>query len=64
MGGGSGGGGTPTQTTATSYQTNLPEYAQPYVETMLGATQKQLFNMDKSGNITGFQPYQIGRAYV
>jgi hypothetical protein len=36
----------------------MPEYAQPYVETMLGATQKQFFNRDDSGNITGFQPYK------
>jgi len=57
-GGKGGGGGGPQQTTSTSYQTNIPEYAQPYVETMLGATQKQLFNMDQSGNITGFQPYK------
>lgn len=49
-----GGGGQPTQ--STSYQTNLPEYAQPYVETMLGATQQQLFNMN-DGQITGFKPY-------
>ena len=52
-GGGSGGGG-PTQTT--SYNTNIPEYARPYVETMLGATQKQLFDMDDTG-ITGFKSY-------
>jgi hypothetical protein len=57
-GGKGGGGGAPTQTTSTAYQTSIPEYAQPYVETMLGATQKQLFNMDDSGNITGFQPYK------
>lgn len=67
---GSGGGGQPTQ--STSYQTNLPEYAQPYVETMLGATQKQLFNMSPEttttnadgtttttpGQITGFKEYR------
>ena len=58
MGKGGGGGGQPTQTTSTSNTSNIPEYAQPYVETMLGATQKQLFNMDDSGNITGFQPYK------
>ena len=57
-GGGKGGGGAPAQpTSTTSYQTSIPEYARPYVETMLGATQKQLFNMDESGGITGFQPY-------
>lgn len=62
-----GGGGQPTQTTSTAYQTNIPEYAKPYVETMLGATQKQLFQTqdakDAQGNvigtnITGFQPYK------
>jgi hypothetical protein len=42
MGGGGSGGGV-QQSTSTSYQTNIPEYAKPYVETMLGATQKQLF---------------------
>lgn len=59
---GGGGGGTPTQTTSNVNQSNIPEYARPYVETMLGATQKQLFqgNTDEGGNfnITGFQPYK------
>jgi hypothetical protein len=58
--GGGGGGGGPTQ--STSYQTNIPEYARPYVETMLGATQKQLFQgtpTEGGGfDITGFQPYK------
>jgi len=56
FGGGSGGGGSqPTQ--STSYQTNVPEYAKPYVETMLGAAQKQAYKYDDAGNIVGFQPY-------
>jgi DNA-binding XRE family transcriptional regulator len=55
MGKGGGGGGGPQQTTA--YQTNIPEYAKPYVMSMLGATQEQLFNT-KDGEITGFKPYQ------
>ena len=42
MGGGGGGGS--MQSTNTTYTTNIPEYAKPYVETMLGATQRQLFN--------------------
>lgn len=54
------GGGGPSQ--STSYQTNIPEYARPYVETMMGATQQQLFKGDKTAdggfNITGFQPYK------
>jgi hypothetical protein len=55
--GGGGGGSQPSQTTATTYQTNIPDYAQPYVESMLGATQQQLFNVDSGGNITGIKPY-------
>lgn len=53
------GGGGPTQTT--SYQTNIPEYAQPYVMQMLGATQRQLFtgSTNAAGEFTptGFQSY-------
>jgi len=54
MGGGDGGGGggsQPTQTT--SYNTNIPEYAKPYVTGMLEATQKQIYNDDR----TSFRPY-------
>jgi len=54
-----GGGGGPTQ--STSYNTNIPEYARPYVEQMLGSTQKQIFTGTSSGNgqftPTGFNPY-------
>jgi hypothetical protein len=42
MGGGGGGPGPTTNKTETS---NIPEYARPYVENMLGATQSQLFTM-------------------
>lgn len=59
-GGGSSPAPAPTQQTVT--QTNIPEYAQPYVESMLGATQQQLFNTttnpDGSIQITGVKPYQ------
>jgi hypothetical protein len=65
IGGGGGGGG---QTTSTSNTSNIPEYAQPYVETMLGSTMQQLFtgpggaplSQDAEGNynIGGFQPYK------
>jgi hypothetical protein len=50
-GGGGGGGGQPTQ--STSYNTNVPEYARPYVENMLQSTQKQIYNND----MTSFRPY-------
>jgi hypothetical protein len=49
-----GGGGSPAPTQTTSYQTNIPEYARPYVENMLESTQKQIYNED----MTGFRPYQ------
>jgi hypothetical protein len=49
---GKGGGGGQPQTT-TAYQTNLPEYAKPYVENMLNAAQKQVYNDD----MTSFRPY-------
>jgi len=58
---GKGGGGSQPQTT-TAYQTNLPEYAKPYVMNMLGAAQNQLFTTTtgangEPGEITGFNPY-------
>jgi hypothetical protein len=56
-GGGSGGGGGGQPTQNTTVNTNIPEYAKPYVETMLGASQKQAYKYDDSGNIVGFQPY-------
>lgn len=54
-GGKGGGGGGPTQQNVT--QSNIPEYAKPYVMNMLGAAQNQLFTTE-GGEITGFRPYQ------
>jgi len=42
--GGGSGGGAPQQSTVTN--TNIPEYAQPYVEQMLGTAQQQIFNYE------------------
>jgi hypothetical protein len=50
------GGGGPT--TTKSETSNIPEYARPYVERMLGSTEKQVYTYGPSGNITGFQPYK------
>ena len=59
---GGGGGGQPTQSNV--YQTNIPEYARPYVEQMLGTAQQQIFNYEKDakGNLVptsmkGYQPF-------
>jgi len=53
---GGGGGGSPapsgpTNTTVTN--TNIPDYAQPYVSNMLNAAQAQIYTPD----MTGFNPY-------
>jgi hypothetical protein len=55
------GGGGPSQTT--SYQTNIPAYLRPYVETMMGATEKQIYTTDASGKPTGFKPFQSYSEY-
>jgi len=64
-GGGSGGGGGQAQPQQTTVQnTNIPEYGRPYVETMLGTAQQQIYNYDRdaSGNMVptsmrGYTPY-------
>jgi len=53
-GGGSNSGGSPQPTQSTSYNTNVPEYARPYVENMLQSAQKQIYSDD----MTTFRPYQ------
>lgn len=53
-GGGGGGSGPTSSTTQTS---NIPDWMRPQVETALGAATQQIFNVDQSGNITGFRPY-------
>jgi len=66
--GGGGGGGSPAPTSNTTQTSNIPEYARPYVETMLGATQQQLFNTapgpDGTTQITSVKPYQAFGAPV
>ena len=46
LGGGGGGGSQPAPTQTTVNNTSIPEYARPYVETMLGTTQQQLYNYE------------------
>ena len=56
-GGGSGGGGGGQPSTTNVSNTNIPEYARPYVETMLGTAQQQIYNYDDTGTVSGFKPY-------
>lgn len=51
-----GGGGGPT--TSYSQTSNIPEYAEPYVNRMMGATEKQIYQYNDKGDVTGFQPYK------
>jgi len=53
---GGGGGGGPTQ--STSYQTNIPEYMEPYVHKMMASTEGQIY---QPGG--GFRPYQSYSEY-
>jgi hypothetical protein len=54
--GGGGGGGGPNYTY--SQTSNIPEYAKPYVQRMLGSTEKEIYEYGPSGNITGFRPFK------
>lgn len=51
---GGGGGGQPANTTTTS----IPEYAKPYVESMLGVAQGNVYNFSPEGQVTGLRAYQ------
>jgi len=51
-----GGGGGPTS--STSYQTNIPEYMEPYVHRMMASTEGQIYQPDG-----GFRPYQSYSEY-
>lgn len=48
-------GGPTTNKTETS---NIPSYAKPYVQRMMGATEGQIYTKNDTGDITGFQPYK------
>ena len=58
VGGGGGGGPSKTESTGTTYSSNIPEYAQPYYEELLKQTGKQVYTTDGAGYVTGVQPYQ------
>lgn len=53
---GDGDGGSPGPSTTNVQNSNLPTYVEPYVTSMLGAAQQQMFNMN-GNQITGFKPY-------
>jgi len=64
--GGGGGGGRPAPAEPTSTKvenTNIPDYARPYVETMLGSAQQQIYNYDKDP-VTGEMTPTTIKPYV
>jgi hypothetical protein len=52
-----GGGGSNQPNVTYSNTSNVPEYAQPYVEQMLGSAQKQIFNYNEAGEPTTMKGY-------
>ena len=58
-GGGDSGGGS---STSTSYNTNIPEYARPFVETMLGTAQQQVYEYGPSDAVYEDVPVYEERA--
>jgi len=52
---GFGGSKATTPTSSSVYNTNIPEYAKPYVEQMLGSASNQIY--DENGNIRPYQPF-------
>ena len=58
VGGGGGGGPAKTESTGTTYSSNIPEYAKPYYEELLKQTGKQVYSTDGAGYVTGVQPFQ------
>lgn len=53
--GGGGGGSAPT--TQTVNQVNIPPELMPYATSTLSSAQKQLFDVNSAGDITGIKPY-------
>ena len=53
----SGGCGSSGPTSSTTQTSNIPDWMRPQVETALGAATQQIFNVEPSGQITGFRPY-------
>ena len=51
------GGNDSGPTSTTTNTSNIPDWMRPQVETALGTATQQIFNVDESGNITGFRPY-------
>jgi hypothetical protein len=49
---------TPPPSNTTVQNTNIPEYAQPYVENMLGAAQTQMYDKNADGTLGSLQAYK------
>ena len=54
------GGGAPSGQSTVTNQATIPDELKPYISTYMGAAEKQLYQKNAEGEVTGFQPY---RAY-
>jgi hypothetical protein len=52
-----GGGAPPSQSTSVT-QATIPDELKPYVSTYMGAAEKQLYQKNAEGEVSGFQPYK------
>lgn len=52
-----GGGSTPSNTTSTVNQTNIPNWLKPQAQQMIAGATKQLFQTNDKGEIIGVNPY-------
>lgn len=49
---------TPTNTTQTINTNSIPDFMQPYFNTMMSSAQGQVYQRDAQGNVSGLQSYQ------
>jgi hypothetical protein len=52
-----GGGAPPSQSTSVT-QATIPDELKPYISTYMGAAEKQLYQKNAEGEVSGFQPYK------
>ena len=53
------GGGAPSgQSSTVTNQATIPDELKPYISTYMGAAEKQLYQKNAEGEVTGFQPYK------
>ena len=52
------GGGAPSGSSTVTTQATIPDELKPYIGSYMGAAEKQLYQQNDKGEVTGFQPYK------